>query len=211
MMWRQRPEPGAYQALARVANNFVFPAHGGGFVCSMALENQFLVPRVNAGRVAACQTKRFPQIDLLVNSITHVVPVVVDGGGNLGAAMQYGNHRSIVPYEGKILSNLADNVRLGRAFVFPRNTTGRTPGLRVSTVEVTVSPLKIRIIHDLTFGTYVPRAVNAKTDFSSAPPSKLGHAIQGIVWRFLQLRRPSVAPTCMLLSNVKDTAFGRFP
>ena len=179
----------------------------------MALENQLPVPRVHAGRVAAWfgYTKRFPQIDLLVKIITHGVPVAVDGGGDLGAALQYGNHRSIIPYEGNILCKIADDVRLGRAFVFPRDAADRIPGLRVSPLGVTVSPSKIRIIHDLTFETSAP-GVNADTDFSSAPPCKLGHVLRGIIWRILHLRRPSVTPTRILLSkmDVKD-AFRQIP
>ena len=135
-----------------------------------ALENRLPVPRVNAGRVAAWfgYTKRFPQIDLLLKINTNGVPVVVDVGGDLSAALQYGNHRSIVPYEGTILCKIADDVRLGRAFVFPRETADRITGLRLSPLGVTVSPAKIGIIHDLTFETSVP-GVNADTDFSSAP------------------------------------------
>ena len=141
-----------------------------------ALKNRLPVPRVNAGRVAAWfgDTKRFPQVDLLVKVITNGVPVMVDGGGDLSAALQYGNHRSIVPYEGNILCKIADDVRLGRAFVFPWETADRVPGLLVSPLGVTVSPAKIPIIHDLTLETSVP-GVNADTDFSSAPTCKLGH------------------------------------
>ena len=115
-----------------------------------ALENHIPVPRVNAGRVAAWfgYTKRLPQIELLVKIITNGMPVVVDGGGDSSAALKYSNHRSIVPYEGNILCKIADDVRLRRAFVFPRETADRIPGLRVSPLGVTVSPAKIRIIHE---------------------------------------------------------------
>lgn len=110
----------------------------------MALENRLPVPRANVGRVAAwfgC-TKRFPQIDLLVKIITNGVPVVVDDGGDLGAALQYGNHRSIVPYEGNILCKIADDVRLGRAFVFPRDTADSIPGPPCVTRRVDGVPLE---------------------------------------------------------------------
>ena len=93
---------GVERALERVASNYshFLSSDGGEFASMRALENRLPVPRVNAGQVAAWfgYTKRFPQIDLLVKIITNGVPVVVDGGGDLSAALQYGNHRSIVPY-----------------------------------------------------------------------------------------------------------------
>ena len=102
-------------------------------------------------------------------------------------------------------------MRLGVARAFPRDATDRTPGFRLSPLGVTVSPYKIRITHELTFETSV-QGVNANTDFLSAPPCKLGHVLRGIVWRILRLRRPSVAPTRILLSETDvNDAFRQIP
>ena len=60
----------------------------------------------------------FAHIDLLVKMIVHGVPVEVGGVGDLDAALPYGKYRSIGPYEENIISAIADDVRLGRVFVF---------------------------------------------------------------------------------------------
>ena len=119
--------------------------------------------------------------------------------------MEYGNQSSIGPYEENIKSKIADDVRLGRAFVYPREAADRMPGLLMSPLGVAVFPSKIKIIHDLIFSTSVP-GVNADTDLSSAPACKLGHVLRGIIWRILDLRRPSVPITRILLNktDVKD-------
>ena len=121
--------------------------------------------------------------------------------GDLGAALQYCNHSSVAPYASTVVAKIADDVRLGRAFVFPRETAGRTPGLRVSPLGVTVSPSKIRIIHNLIFSTPAP-GVNTDTDFSSAPDCKLGRTLRDKIWRILHLRRPSAPLTRILLSKM---------
>ena len=84
--------------------------------------------------------KKFVHIDLLVNIIAHWVPVEVGGVGDLDAALVYGNHSSIGPYEENITSKIADDVRLGRALVFPREAADRIPGLHMSPLGVTLSP-----------------------------------------------------------------------
>ena len=191
--------------LARVASSYArfLSVHGGRFACMKALENRLPVPRVDAGQVAAWfgGVKKFAHTDLLVKIISHGVPVEVGGAGDLDAALRYGNHGSIGPYEDNIVSKIAEDVRLGRAFVFPREAADQIPGLRVSPLGVAVSPSKIRIIHDLTFSTSVP-GVNADTEFSSAPACKLGHVLRGIIWRILHLRRPSAPLTRILLSKM---------
>lgn len=100
------------------------------------------VPCVNSGRVAALSgyTKRFLQTDRLVKINTHGVPVAVDGVGDWGVALQYGNHKSIVRYDGTTACTIADDVRFGRAFIFTRDTADRVSGLRVSRLGVTLSP-----------------------------------------------------------------------
>ena len=82
--------------------------------------------------------------------LSHGVPVRVNGVGDLKAALQYSNHRSIDQYTGRFGAKVAEDVRLGRAFIFPREMASRIPGLRVSPVGVAVSATKVRIIHDLT-------------------------------------------------------------
>ena len=113
------------------------------------------------------------------------------------------------PYAGTVVVKRADDVRLGRAFVFPRETAGRIPSLGVAPLGVTASPSKIRIIHDLTFSTSAP-GVDTDTDFSSSPDCTLGHVLRYIIWRVLHLHRPSAPLFRMLLSkmDVKD-AFRR--
>ena len=57
--------------------------------------------------------------DLLENIISHGVAVEVGGAGDIDAALRYGNHSSITPYQVNNIATIADdNVRLGRVFVF---------------------------------------------------------------------------------------------
>ena len=105
---------------------------------------------------------------------------MVGGAGDLGAALQYGNHSSVTPYASTVVAKIVDDVWLGRAFVFPRETAGWIPGQRVSPLGMTVSSSKNRIIHDLTFSTLAP-GVNTDTDFSSAPDFKLGRVLSDVI------------------------------
>ena len=143
--------------------------------------------------------KKFVHIDLLVNIIAHGVPVEVGGVGDLDATLQYDNHSWISPYEDNIIYKIAEDVQLGRAFIFPREAADQIPSLRESPLGAAFSPSKIRIIHYLTFCTSVP-GVNADADFSSAPACTLGHVLRRIIWRMLHLRRPSTPTTRILLS-----------
>ena len=103
------------------------------------------------------------------------------------------------------MTKVVEDVRLGRAFIFPREMASRIPGLRVSPVGVAVSATKVRIIHDLTMAFSNP-GVNGDTNFESAPKCKLGHVLRDIVWRILFLRRTLAPHTHIMLSkmDVKD-------
>ena len=83
---------------------------------------------------------------------------------------------------GHFVTKVMEDVRLGRAFIFPREVASRIPGLRVSPVGVAVSATKVRNIHDLTMAFSNP-GVNGDIDFESAPKCKLGHMLRDIVWR----------------------------
>ena len=98
--------------------------------------------KTSAGQVADWfgDIKRFPHTDLFVQVLSYGVPVAEGGAADLGAALQYGNHSSVAPYAGTVVAKIANNPRLGRAFVFPREAADRTPGLRVSPLGVTASP-----------------------------------------------------------------------
>ena len=67
--------------------------------------------------------------------LAHGVPVHVGGVGELDAALRYGNHTSISPYE-NIVSKIADDMQLRPALVFPREAADCIPGLRVSPLGV---------------------------------------------------------------------------
>lgn len=94
---------------------------------------------------------------------------MVDSGGELGAALQYGTHRPIILCEGDILCKIAEDVRLGRAFFFPRDAADCIPGLRVSPFWITVSPSNIRIIHDLRAGRQRQQEFLVRSPPSTAP------------------------------------------
>ena len=64
------------------------------------------------------------------------------------------------------------------------------PDLRLSPLDVVVSPSKTRIVHDLTFSSsqYACRA-NADTVFAQPPHVELGRVLRNIIGRILFLRR----------------------
>ena len=103
------------------------------------------------------------------------------------------------------MTKVVEDVRLGRAFIFPREVASRIPGLRVFPVGVAVSATKVRIIHDLTMAFSNP-GVNGNNDFESVPKCKLGHVLRDIVWSILFLRRTLAPNTHIMLSkiDVKD-------
>ena len=63
--------------------------------------------------------KCFPHTELLVQILSHAVSVAVGSAGDLGAALQYGNHSLVTPYASTVVATIVDDVRLGRSFVFP--------------------------------------------------------------------------------------------
>ena len=126
--------------------------------------------------------KRFPHAQQVAQIPSHGVPVRVNGVGDLKAALQYSNHSSIDQYTGHFVAKVAEDVRLRRAFIFPREMASRIPGLRVYPVGVAVSATKVRIIHDLTMAFSNP-GLNGDTNFESKPKFKLGHVLRDIVWR----------------------------
>ena len=122
--------------------------HGGRFSCMQALETKLLVPRVDAVRVLEWfgGIKQFSHAQQVAQILFHGVPVRVNVVGDLKAALQYSNHSSIVQYTGHFVAKVAEVVRLGRAFIFPREMASRIPGLRVSPVGVAVSATKEQIL-----------------------------------------------------------------
>ena len=196
----------AMKAVAQECWHFL-SMHGGRFSCMQALETKLLVPRVDAVRVLEWfgGIKRFPHSQQVAQILSYGVPVRVNGVGDLKAALQYSNHSSVDQYTGHFVAKVAEDVRLGRAFIFPREMASHIPGLRVSPVGVAASATKVRIIHDLTMAFSNP-GVNGDTNFESAPKCKLGHVLRDIVWRILFLRRTLAPHTHIMLSkmDVKD-------
>ena len=144
--------------------------HGGRFSCMQALETKLLVPCMDAVRVLEWfgGIKQFPHAQQVAQILSHGVPVRVNGVGDLKATLQYSNHSSIDQYTGHFVTKVVEDVRLGRAFVFPRKMASRFSGFKVSPVGVAVSATKVRITHDLTMAFSNP-GVNGDTDFESAP------------------------------------------
>ena len=177
--------------------------HGGRFSCTQALETKLFVPHVDAVSVLEWfgGIKQFPQAQQVAQILSHGVPVRVNGDEDLKAALQYSNRSSIDQYTGHFMTTVVEDVRLGRALIFPREVASRIPGLRVSPVGVAASATKVRIIHNLTMAFSNPGA-NGDTDFESAPKCKLGDVLRDIVWRILFLRRTLAPHTHIMLSKM---------
>lgn len=127
---------------------------------------QFLpIPRIDAACVRQWfgGVKEFPDIDLLIQIVSQGAPVPVMGQGDLLAAFAYGNHSSSHRFSPHILEKIVEDVSMGRAFVFPRESAAQIPGIRISPLTIAESPSKVRICYDLTNARY-GRTVNEDTD-----------------------------------------------
>lgn len=146
------------------------------------------VPNVDGDEVRHWfgDVKGFEAIDLLVQIVTKGAPVDVAGQGDLQAALQYGNHRSVARFEIEILEKIKQDLLLGRAFVFPREAAAQIPGLRISPLTVAVSATKNRICHDLS-NAASGKGVNEDTNTSALPEYKIGHVLRDVIWRILYL------------------------
>lgn len=133
--------------------------------------------------------KGFPEADQVAQFAVRGVPVQVEGGAGVTAALRYHNHSSVGPHEDRLLTKIHEDVVYGRAWVFPRASAGQIPGMRLSPLGVVITS-KLRVIHDLSFLHGISKhSVNAGTDFESAPQCNLGHVLCNVVWRVLFLRR----------------------
>ena len=163
--------------MSRVAQRYIkyFRASGSRFGCMQAIETALDVPRVKAARIRFWfgRKKGFPGVEQLAAIAEHGAPVHVEGSTDIGAALAYSNHRSVARHSDTVLAKIFDDVRFGRAVIFPRGESHTIPDLRLSPLAVVVSPSKTRIIHDLTFSSsQYARSVNADTDFAQPPTRK---------------------------------------
>ncbi|CAM9488011.1 unnamed protein product [Discosporangium mesarthrocarpum] len=106
----------------------------------------FLAPHLDARRIdRSFGVKRgFPHVGSVVQ-LAHfgVLGGVIDAD-TLHQALQYGNHNSM-------LIEISNDVRLGRAIVFPKGLAPQIHGLRMSPLAVVHEGTKARNIHNLTF------------------------------------------------------------
>ena len=129
-------------------------------------------------------------------------PVEVDGVGDLKAALMYSTHPYIVLYSENFWQIWMSRSDVHSLFGAIRSVF--ISGLRLSPLDVAVSPTNIRIVHDVAFIAYPSASsVNASTDFESAPKLRLGRVLRYIVWRVLLLR-PSDARTTNLTAGCRS-------
>ena len=97
---------------------------------------------------------------------------------------------SVAPHVDNILAKYFDELRFGRAFIFPRSSAAYIPNLRLPPLAVVVSPSKSRVIHDLALSVSPrPNSVNTDTDSAQALPVERGRVLRYAIWRILYLRR----------------------
>lgn len=106
------------QAVAWEYRQF-FSMRGDGFSCMQALEEQLLVPRVDAAHVFEWfgVIKKIPHAQRAAQTLAHGVPVKRNGVGDLTAAIQLSNHSSIDQCIQRFGTTIVDDGRLGRAFI----------------------------------------------------------------------------------------------
>lgn len=151
-------------------------------------------------------SKGFHDMERLIHAVKHGVPVDVIEGGNLDAALQYGNHSSTLQHGDLLLERLIEDVASGRVLPLHRSVAHAIRGLRISPLAVVDERQKSRVILDLTVGA----GVNKDTDFDKAPVCDLGD----VIFRFIAqtcARREQVGadvPIYISKMDVKD-AFRR--
>ena len=196
----------ATRALQGVANEFLLflQAHEYQLDCMMKPESVFSGQCLNRLRIQDWfgDEKHFPEIAQLVRRAEHGVPVCVASGGGPAFALRYLNHISADMYMDEITNKIRDDVRFGRAFVFPRESGARIPRLLVSPLAVIKSSTKLCVVHDLTFSSGPSMTgVNEDTDFSSAPACELGHVLRDIIWCILYLPQRFGRGGCLLYTS----------
>ena len=63
----------------------------------------------------------FPEMAQLMEAVRHGVPVDVDGGGDLLASMQYGNHSSAYTHYDVVWQRLVEDITWGRVVVLHKS------------------------------------------------------------------------------------------
>ena len=146
------------EAVAKAYYRLITEARGD-FSALRRVESSLCIPRARGAFIRRWfgEEKGFPKANMLVSAVEQGVPIAVKAGSNATTALKYGNHKSVVPFAEKVRQRVYDDVRLGRAVVFPRSAARMISGLRLSPLGAVVSPAKVRIIHGLSFNSGVRR------------------------------------------------------
>ena len=84
----------------------------------------------------------FPEMAQLMEAVRHGVPVDVDGGGDLLASMQYGNHSSAYTHYDVVWQRLVEDITWGRVVVLHKSAAEFVSHLRISPLGVSSSKEK---------------------------------------------------------------------
>ena len=149
----------------------------------------------------------FPEMAQLMEAVRHGVPVDVDGGGDLLASMQYGNHSSAYTHYDVVWQRLVEDITWGRVVVLHKSAAEFVSHLRISPLGVSSSKEKLRVILDLSFGKggavdeYI--GVNGDTAFEKAPKSETGGVMPVSVRRVCALRE-AIGPDVPIYTSKMD-------
>lgn len=95
----------------------------------------------------------------------------------------------MIPYTTDIINRIHEDERFGRVF-FLRCVVNHIMGLRISPLGVVASTSETRVIDDLILASAPSMSgVIDGTNFATAPPCQLGHAMREDFVRILYLRR----------------------
>ena len=104
-----------------------FRAGGSRPECMQAIETALDVPCVKEARIRFWLGRRkgSPRVAQLAAIAEHGAPVHVEGSTDIGAALEYSNHRSVAPHSDTVLAKIFRDVRFGRSLIF--RAEKRTP------------------------------------------------------------------------------------
>ena len=188
-----------------------FQVRGGKFERVQDVESQLQLRSVSESQVRSWfgVAKGFHEVGQLTSFAVNGTPSDVNSFGDtdITAALTYSNHSSVLPYSADIINRVQEDVRFGRAFVFPLRVVNDIMGLRLSPLKVEASSSNPRVMHDLTLASSSSSPdVNAGMNFSAVPPCQLGHVMRAVVLPIWYVRRKYGVGARIVLSkmDVKD-------
>ena len=196
--------------LAEVATALAvrFDGHMGGV--ARLLGGELMAEHRDRSLIAShFESQGFTDMKRLMQAVYDGVPVSVVPGGDLDAALIYGNHSSASPHQQTLRKRLIEDLVHGRVVVLHKSAARKIKHLRVSPLAVVESKDKTRVILDLSFGAGGDgdgwKGVNGDTCFETAPISEIGGVLPNILRQIVFLMNETQTMCLCLLRSINTS------